>query len=166
MEIIFDGRGNLKPYQKIEVTLENFKIHFVDRFEKSDTRQDIFSQYKKLNEDFSNTITPNFVQWINGSYVTKKNSPKDLDLVVLIDHNIFDKHEKLIESKFRMGGIKNYFDKLDVYTIKLYPVNHKKHFITKFDSVYWNSWFSETRKNRFKQKFSKGYLEIKFGSYE
>lgn len=41
-------------------------------------------------ESFRQGITPNFTQWINGSFTTT--NPNDIDLVTLIDHEVLAKN--------------------------------------------------------------------------
>ncbi len=164
MDLSFDIRGYLKPYEKIEIEFEEFKASFVESFEVSSTRQKIFSSYLEFLSRFEEEITPNFIQWIDGSFVTNKENPKDIDFVTLIDFDIFEKNEELIESKFRLRGAKANFGGLDAYALKVYPENHERKNITEYDKVYWKNWFSETKKNRLKKKYPKGFLEIKFGN--
>ena len=151
-DLYFDIRGNLKPYERITMDLNTFKFFFVDSFENSELRGKIFDEYQRYLIAFSREITSNFIQWIDGSFVTNRIAPNDLDFVTLIDHEVFEAKEGLIESKFRLAGAKIYFDGLDAYTVKVYPENHSKRNITEFDLVYWDNWFSQTKKNRRKLK--------------
>ncbi len=82
----------------------------------------------------------------------------------MIDFNIHEENEKLIESKFRKKSARKIYGDIDSYFVKIFPKDHKKYFVGEFDLVYWRNWFSETKKNRFKKKFPKGFLEIKFGN--
>ena len=90
MELSFDIRGNLEPYQKIEIEFEELKNYFSDRFENSVTRKAIFDSYAKYLIDFQKEVTPNFVQWIDGSFVTNNKNPKDIDLINLVDYEIVE----------------------------------------------------------------------------
>lgn len=96
MELSFDIRGNLEPYQKIEIEFEELKNYFSDRFENSVTRKAIFDSYAKYLIDFQKEVTPNFVQWIDGSFITNKENPNDIDFVNLIDFDIYEKMSKLL----------------------------------------------------------------------
>ena len=164
MNLNFDLRGNLKPYDKIELDYDQFRDFFIDKFELSETRLEIFENYKRYIKDFQHEITPSFTQWINGSFVSNKMNPRDIDFVTLIDFKIYEENEKLIESKFRKYGAKNHYERIDAYCVKIYPEDHKKSSISKYDLVYWRNWFSETKKNRAKKKFPKGFIELKFGN--
>jgi len=73
----FDEFGNLTPYQAID-TLE---AYFVTAFPKSTTRKRLFENYLRYIYRFQDEVFPFFEQYINGSFVTKKENPKDIDLV-------------------------------------------------------------------------------------
>jgi len=76
----------------------------------------------------------------------------------------FIKNEQIIELKFRKYGANINYNRIDAYTVKNYPKNHERRNITEYDLVYWSNWFSETKKNRAKKKFKKGFIELKFGT--
>lgn len=157
----FDHRGNLYPYQKIELSLKEFEGFFIQPFPENSSRHVIFENYLRFIADFKQEVTNNFSQWINGSFVTNKLNPNDIDFVSIIDADIFAEKEELIESKFRLKSAKTEYQ-VDAYTVKKYPINHKKRLISQHELVYWNNWFSETKKNRMKKKFPKGFIEINF----
>ena len=86
MDLKFDIKGHLVPYERIALSIEEFEEFFVSSFSEESTRLEIFQNYLKFIEAFRNEITPNFKQWIDGSYVTNKVNPRDVDFVTLIDH--------------------------------------------------------------------------------
>lgn len=163
MEIKFDSRGNLKPYEKIELSMDTFRKHFVDDFADENKRRiEIFENYLNFLQAFKQKITEDFIQWIDGSFVTKKFTPIDIDFVTLIDYKIYKKHEAVIENKYRRQPARDTFGLVDAYVIKMYPLNHLQRWVSDCDLVYWKRWFSKTKKNRAKKKFAKGFIEIKF----
>ena len=162
MNIEFDSRGNLKPYGKINLTLEKLKQYFVSDFPASTSRERIFDSYQSFIESFRHEITTDFVQWINGSFVTRKSNPEDVDFVTLIDHQIYEQKRKAIEERFRREGARSIFQYVDAYVVKMYPIHHQRRWVSEYDLVYWRNWFSETKKNRAKKKFDKGFVEITF----
>ena len=164
MELNFDIRGNLKPYEKVELDIKNLIEIFVNNFEDSTTRNEIYENYTQYLKDFENEVTPNFIQWIDGSFISNKENPRDIDFVTIIDFDVYQKNEQIIETKFRRYGAKANYKRIDAYTVKNYPENHKRRNITEFDLVYWRGWFTETKKNRAKKKFKKGFIELKFGN--
>ena len=161
MELIFDQRGNLQPYEKIRMSLDEFEVFFVEKFSNNGQRKQIFDNYLKFVNDFSAKVSSNFVQWINGSFVTAKEHPNDIDFVTIINHEIFESKETLIHKNFRLEGAKENYG-VDAYTIRQYPKEHKKHTLYRSDWVYWYNWFSQTKKNRAKRKYPKGFIEIEF----
>jgi len=165
MELNFDGRGNLQPYQCIEVTFEEFTSTFVTAFDKNSTRHPIFDQYRQYLKDFSEQISDNFTQWINGSFISNRRNPKDIDFVTIIDHIIFEQKESIIERQFRLLGAREKYQ-VDAYTVRKYPEDHPKYGIFQNELIYWEHWFSQTKKNRAKLKFNKGFISIHFRDFQ
>ena len=161
MELSFDIRGNLKPYKKIELTFEEFKKNFVEPFEIESTRHELLINYEHYLHDFRTEITPNFTQWIDGSFVTNKRNPNDIDIVTIIDFDIANAKKRLLEEKFlNKGAIKMF--KIDAYIVRLYPQNHPQYSKSLSDLLYWYHWFSKSRKSRSRKRFPKGFIEISF----
>jgi len=163
MKLEFDNKGYLIPYEKIEVSLPQFEEFFVKSFSPESSRHGIFENYKKFIYDFSKEVSPNFTHWVDGSFVTNKMNPNDIDFTTLIQHQTYKSNRELIDSKFRLKGGKTNYN-VDAYTVEVLPEEHKKYSICKIDLVYWDNWFSKTKKNWAKKSFPKGYIEIKFGS--
>lgn len=159
IDLKFDIKGHLTPYERTVLSIEDFEDIFVNSFDESSTRLKIFENYKRFIETFKAEVTPNFKQWINGSFVTNKPNPKDIDFVTIIPHDIYNQKRDLIDGKFRLRGAKQVFE-VDAYTIETYPKNHKNYSISKIDLVYWDNWFSKSKRNRHGKTFPKGYIEI------
>lgn len=162
MHTIFDSRGNYFPYKKNRLTFAEFKKGFVTDFNAESTRHAIFEEYRRFLTDFKKSVSSNFIQWVNGSFISNKLNPKDIDFVTLVDYQTFRKHESAIEKQFTLWGTKKYYLSIDAYTIKLFPENHKEYVLTQSDLIYWQDWFSHTQLNRAKLSFPKGYVEIHF----
>lgn len=62
MELHFDIRGNLKPYETIEISMETFQKTFVNAFDTESIRQELFENYNRYMERFSGLITKDFFQ--------------------------------------------------------------------------------------------------------
>ncbi len=81
----FDLRGNLRPYEPIKCGLRDLKKYLVDEIE-SDTRLDNYKKYLRYSNDLKALLKgQELKQWLNGSFVTKKRNPKDIDLLTFID---------------------------------------------------------------------------------
>ena len=165
MSLEFDERGYLKPYGIVNITLDEFIAFFVDAFPATSSRHSIFQRYRQYLEEISAQVNGSFEQWINGSFVTDKENPKDIDFVTFIDHTIFAHKENLIEEQFRLEGARRRYN-LDAYTVRVYPEDHPKHTIFEGESAYWTNWFGQTKKNRAKMKFKKGFVRIYFQDFQ
>lgn len=122
----------------------------------------IFENYCRFLDDFQAQVTPNFIQWVNGSFVTNKENPADIDFVTILDFKTFEESEQFIEKQFRIRGARNAYG-VDAYTVRKYPEGHPKHLLYQHELIYWNNWFSSTKKNKAKMKFPKGFVEVIFG---
>jgi hypothetical protein len=96
-QLKFTEHGYLTLIDGIETDLSGFKQTFVDYFPLSEKRQFLFHNYLEYLRLFSRKITPHFEQWINGSFVTKKENPNDIDFVTFIDARIFERNEAKLE---------------------------------------------------------------------
>lgn len=166
MELNFDLRGNLQPYEKVKLSLEEFKGFFVDQFSGNSQREQVFDSYLNFVHDFSAQVSTQFThrvagRWIDGSFVTTKEYPNDIDFVTFINHELFEAKEKLIHENLRLEGAKKKYA-VDAYTLRQYPEEHAKYMLYRSDWVYWYHWFSQTKKNRAKKKYPKGFIEIEF----
>ena len=161
MDFSFDIQGNLKPYEKILISFEDFERNFVSAFEENSSRYQLFQNHKQFLESFRTQITPNFVHWINGSFVTNKLNPKDIDIFCLIDYSVLEEKEDLLRAEFIGDQLRRSYN-IDAYLVILYPENHNLHRFTLSDKYYWNDWFTKSKMNRRRQRFAKGYLEIVF----
>jgi len=165
MDLSFDIRGNLKPYERVEIDFETFEEIFIKSFEDETTRLQLLENYRKYLVDFSEQITNQFTQWIDGSFVSTKRNPRDIDFVTIVDHKVFEERADLIDSRFRLKGGKETYE-VDAYTVRKYPEEHSQYKIYEGELVYWDHLFSWTKKNRMKKKYRKGYIEIQFDKFK
>ena len=100
---------------------------------------------------------PFFEQYINGSFVTKKENPKDIDIVTFLDFEVYEKREKSKSlDKFWSFSLE---DKgIDAYLVRDYPKEHSLHYKTLELKEVWDDLYS-MRKRR---QPSKGFLKIIF----
>jgi len=47
-------------------------------------------------------LNKGFVQWINGSFISNKQNPGDMDFVTLMDFSTFNQHQNAIENEFTL----------------------------------------------------------------
>ena len=158
--ITFTDEGFIFPNEKINVDLATLKTIFVDNFPNSTTRKTLYDNYLRYIDDFSKQITPNFTQWINGSFVTLKENPNDIDFVTFIDVDI------LLE-KSDNGFLDNFYsfswekEKLDAYILDVFPEEDKMYI--EHTLKFKNQWFERfTQTKPGGKKYKKGFLEINF----
>lgn len=78
--IPYTEHGNLIPGIH-ELSIHQLVMQFVDDFPNSDTRRDIIHKFKQWVQQLHSLVPPRYM-WIDGSFLTTKVNPKDIDLVV------------------------------------------------------------------------------------
>jgi len=136
LKLTFDNRGDLKPYKINGISIEEFRHIYVDAFSENDRRSELFKYYQKYTDDLSRLMANDFYQWIDGSYLSNKQIPRDIDVVSILHYQDYEND------------------------------THKKHIFTKSDLAYWQDLFSKTKVNRSKRQYPKGFIQINFSSYE
>lgn len=159
MNLAFDTNGFLIPHTKIACNLETLEHIFVENFPKSETRRILFNNYLRYIHDFKSRITRNFTQWMNGSFISQKQNPNDIDLVTFLDYEIYDIQERFLD-KFWTFSLE---DKgLDAYLVKVYPERHERYNKMLEQKQEWIKLYTQTKPMQNKTRFSKGFLELKF----
>jgi hypothetical protein len=161
MEFSFDIRGYLKPYGKNTISEEDLKEGFVDPFDEDSTRRRLYEGYVKYNSDLKGLLKDQkYLQWVDGSFISTRINPRDIDLVNLIDHKLVDTYQDELQQFINRLGKEKYG--IDGYIVRIYPEGHKNYIRTKSDLIYWENWFSKSKLNRRKQRFAKGFVELEF----
>lgn len=81
----------LRPYKVLPFDIydcdeQELERRFVAEFPHSNTRSDIYEGFIKLrNEALAQGIQA--TQWVDGSYLTSKNDPDDIDVVTFVDYD-------------------------------------------------------------------------------
>lgn len=76
----FMDDGNLNPGIHA-YTFSEFEKQFIHQFSTSETRQIIYQRFCDWFQQLKEILVPRYV-WLDGSFVTKKINPNDLDIVV------------------------------------------------------------------------------------
>ena len=151
----FDKNGNLYPYSIIETDLETFKKIFVSYFPFSSTRKRLFENYLIYLGNLKETVNTGFYQWIDGSFVTNKEDPKDIDFVTFLDFGLYREHEKAISKLLSLRyDTKN---GTDGYFVETFPDTHKGYNNFQMDRIEWLHTFGTSRINQ-----NKGIIQINF----
>jgi len=102
--------------------------------------------------------TASMHQWINDSFVTKKSSPGDIDLITFLDFETVKQiGDRITNFKYPKSEL---IYGVDAYIIETYPEKHKNWFIFQSDKAYWMDRFTKTRRIK-GNRLAKGLLEIK-----
>lgn len=152
MLLSFDQYGHIKPDKVIPISLIEIEVFFVNVFPQSETRLELFTTLTHYIRDLQTIVGTSLHIFINGSFVTQKENPNDIDLVVFVDYDIFMQNEsKLFEFRcnLRHRKLVKYIG-IDAYIEKIYPQEHPHYHL---DYLHWMNFFSKDRKGR-----KKGFL--------
>jgi hypothetical protein len=161
MELSFDIRGNLRPYSIIELSLSEFAEHFVNSFEPDTTRRGLFENYQRYVAELGEFLEYGYFQWVDGSFITTKRNPRDIDFVNFVDYRDYEKSKSILENRFSPRTVRETYQ-VDAYIAPRYPKGHNKYVIYHSDSLYWRNLFGKTRVNRAKRQFEKGIVQLNF----
>jgi hypothetical protein len=154
----FDNKGHLKPHGTITSTIEEFKKILVDDI-KSETRQTNYEKYIRYSNDLKKLSGgDNIRQWINGSFVTQKANPQDIDLVTFLNQTQIRRLGKHI-NRFNVEGSSPMYG-VDAYIVEIHPPDSRFYSHTQGNTAYWLEIFSSTKVNRRGMKYKKGFIEI------
>ena len=146
----FDDDGYLVPDRNIQSNLNELE----KVFKINHRRNELFELYSIYNTGLKKILVKELRQWVDGSYVTKKEYPNDIDVVTFIDHEDFIKFESQLKDFTYPNSKKEY--NIDGYIIVIYPEDSKKSFFYKSDYAYWLQNFSKDSKTN----SNKGFLEV------
>lgn len=152
----FDINGNL-PKGRFRPSMLEFENKFIQNFPNSTTRQAIFLGYKEYCKNVA-SLNVATKQWINGSYITQKENPDDIDLITHIDATKLNERKE-IQEEFKYltnrSICKDQF-RCDAYAILVYPKDiQKKYDFYQRSLNYWKNWFGHDRDGN-----AKGVIEF------
>lgn len=147
----FDANGNLPAVGLVRPTIKEFE----DRFVNTDTekiRKEIYNGYKNYC-NYLISLDAVSIQWVDGSYTTKKPNPNDIDLVIHFDGMKLHQNEDL------QTHFKNLTDKKEMKRlyrchpqyVLVYPQNDPdlySYYIQRYQ--HWLKWFSKDRNGNVK----------------
>lgn len=157
----FDQNGYLTPSTIHQITLDEFQGIFVDAFANSETRRRLFDNYLDWVFDFRRDIFPEFTQWINGSFVTQKLNPNDIDFVTFLEGSVFENRDKQYEMD-RFWSFSNENKGLDAYLLAEVKPGHPDFLeLTRFKNI-WTKRFTTGSKGDNSHTIQKGFIQIIF----
>jgi hypothetical protein len=106
--IQFDEYGHIFPHQIIELTLPEFQAFFVDGLSDQNHRRELFERYLVFVEDLKRAFQVPFIQWVDGSFITRKEFPGDIDVVTFLPYDVVTKKAVSVQH-FIKSAKKAYF---------------------------------------------------------
>ena len=156
----YDIRGNLFPSKVIDLKWEDLETNLVIPFPNSEKRKGLFANFTSFVERLKKEIAPTFIIWVDGSFVSKKLNPGDVDAVFFIDHK-YSRPKKSVLDNFWFTKSNKYSKGLDLYYSIHYSENHKLNYLTHLDRLYWKDVYGNTRMDSNGNSYKKGFIEIK-----
>jgi hypothetical protein len=152
---VFDINGNL-PIGIHMCSLDEFKQKLVTDFVNSSTRNTIYLGYVS----YCNEFLPYEVVYSNlttGSFVSNKQDPHDIDLIVYVDAQKHKSMKDLDKFNVRFNNREQIHIDYNCHTfvIPFYPKSHPLYVVTAFEEQRWIKFFSKDRKNN-----SRGFAKL------
>lgn len=140
--------------------MEEFEREFVVDFDQSVTRRPIFQTFLEVLSEISEVLRSDLRIWVDGSYVSRKVEPADIDFVLFVP--VVDLNQLFASPIFKLLETFDGHPWIDGYMLPLFPVESEGYSrFTQSDMAYWQNYFSLTKLNRGKKQFPKGFVEIK-----
>ncbi|CAM4408616.1 hypothetical protein SAMN06265348_11755 [Pedobacter westerhofensis] len=153
-----NSRGYLVPHTNIPATLSDLELQFAN-IPDEPIRRSLFEKYIVYSDELKATLSGHLIiQWIDGSYVTQKKYPNDIDLVSIVDGELIDSiGDKINNFKYPFSLTKY---GVDAYIVKIYSEDNRKYPLFLGDRFYWMNNFIKSRRNKYGHQWPKGFLEI------
>lgn len=144
----FDDQG-LLPTGIHDCDETAFRALLVQGFPDSTTRAIIAAGFQLLRSDAVVRGCAG-IQWLDGSYVTNKTDPDDIDLVTFIEYNHLQSlqgtpAEAFISDALAAGPGTPAQYRSDAYVVAVVPAGHPLHVNFKKAHDYWVRWFGHMR---------------------
>lgn len=149
----FDAYGNPMPYDLIPTDPATVRAMLVEAFPHSPTRADLFAAFLRYVERLRALVGGGFTIWLDGSFVTRKPDPADVDFVTLLDAARYTRHETALET-LHHDEPRPY---LDPYFLPVYPAGHRLRFVYELNRLDWLEQFGRGRDKR-----EKGIFELTY----
>jgi hypothetical protein len=130
---------------------------FVINFPHSQTRRRLFRQWEIYNQRLKQQVGNELLaQWINGSFVTDKVNPADIDCVTFIPYESYKQSEDSLIEFYTTVSL--YDSGLDAYICPIYDPQDVRYAEYQQRCADWASLFGQLRDSN----NQKGFLEISF----
>lgn len=131
-----------------DISKDVLTTHFLDPFVNQDKRKQLIERFILLLEKVE-SIGIKFEVWIDGSFVTEKIEPNDIDVAFFFDPiqmNALSEEKKLILLEISNNALSKVRYNCDVYFLSNDSVEYRS---------YWRGWFGFTR-----EEVAKGFARL------
>lgn len=150
----FDSLGNVYPYKIIETTFDDLYLFFLQNNIFTKKREILLNQLSDFLNKLTSLLNSSFYIWIDGSFITQKNSPNDVDILIFIHTN------DLLEKQKELSSLrKEYRKTIDSYFIEICEENSPNFHLFEMNKKEWYFLFSTSRDFK-----SKGIFQINFNA--
>jgi hypothetical protein len=157
MSIEFAEGSHVLAPGRHPATVPEVEDALVKAFPSSQTRAPIFNEWNQLR-DAMVAIVPLWEHWLDGSYVSKKVDPNDIDLCSHFDGPVFDALDS--DAQARFNALANTeiatAPRCDSFVVGAYPEGHEAHATYVSLAEGWDSVFGSDRSGN-----PKGYIELR-----
>lgn len=153
------GSGGLLPPGKHQVTPDQVREHFVDAFPESKTRERLYRRWMRHRATL-HSVLPILSQWVNGSYVTGKQDPSDVDVVTIMDGPTYLALPPALQdmaNALLAGKETKAFWQIDSYPVLLFPDGHGEKAAAEAALQEWEHLWSRVKND---DHGVKGFLEV------
>lgn len=157
VELAYDEDGYLPPGRH-QVTVDEMTVLTVDDVGASAVRVRLLAAWRAHRDGLLSVGVPILAQWIDGSFVSAKPEPGDVDVVTLLDGDLFDALPTSTRAMAVLGfaghQTRDWLG-IDSFAIFDYGPSHLKGNMAGREKQKWDRQWGRDRANR-----PKGYLEV------
>ena len=144
---VFNQFGNLIPSNTpIICTFDNL----FGSFAWNEYRRLLLVELQSFISDVKDLLSADTKIWVDGSFVSNKILPNDIDLALFVNTVVYQENYILFKQ------IRSKYSNIDAYFVEVFPEGHKKHQHGELDKLEFLHLFSKDRKRR-----NKGLIELK-----
>lgn len=151
-----DGESVLPP-GRLQATIDEVRAALVDGFPNSVRRRPLFERWVALREAIRRIVEVDS-DWLDGSYVTKKEEPNDIDMLTIVDEpaiEALDEASKTLLKGLVARELSRELHECHSFLLVSYPEGHPAHGVYQATRQYWENLFGHDRGGD-----PKGFLEI------
>lgn len=144
---VFNQFGNLTPSNiPIFCTFDNL----FESLAWNEYRRLLLVELQSFISDVKDLLSADTKIWVDGSFVTNKIFPNDIDLVLFVNTSVYQENYNIFKQ------IRSKYSNIDAYFVEVFPEDHKKYQHGELDKLEFLHLFSKDRKRR-----NKGFIELK-----